>query len=167
MKKIVSVACVLCLLTACKSSQKVNNEVVKEFQLERFLGTWYEIARFDHRFEKEMHHTMAFYSLDADGRLKVVNTGIRDGKEKVAEGKGKTTDTPAHLRVSFFGPFYADYRVLLLDEEYSYALIGSKSSRYLWILARAPQLTETALEHLLDEAQRRGYNVDELIWVEH
>ena len=167
MKKIVLGVCLLCTLGACRSSQKVNNEVVKEFQLERFLGTWYEIARYDHRFERGMHHTMAFYSIDHNGNLRVVNTGIKDGKEKVAEGKGKSTEVPALMRVSFFGPFYADYRVLLLDEDYSYALIGSGNSRYLWLLSRSPVISDGVLDTMLQEASVRGYNVNDLIWVKH
>ena len=104
--------------------------------------------------------------LNEDGTIKVVNSGIKDGKPKTAIGKGKTTDTPGLLRVSFFGPFYADYRVMLIDKDYSRALVGSGSADYLWILSRTPGLPETAKAELLAEARRRGYDTDKLIWVE-
>ena len=94
-----------------------------------------------------------------------MNSGIKDGKPKTAIGKGKMTDTPGLLRVSFFGPFYADYRVMLIDKEYTYALVGSGSADYLWLLSRSPELSETAKSELLAEARRRGYDMDKLIWV--
>ena len=95
----------------------------------------------------------------------MLNTGVKDGKPKEAKGKGKLTDTPALLRVSFFGPFYADYRVMLLDSAYQYALIGSGSDDYLWILSRTPKLSDGAKARVLGEAKRRGYATENLIWV--
>ena len=113
-----------------------------------------------------MEQAKANYTQNADGTIKVVNSGIKDGKPKTAIGKGKTTDTPGLLRVSFFGPFYADYRVMLIDKEYTCALVGSGSADYLWILSRTPRLPEAAKFELLAEAQRRGYDTGKLIWVE-
>jgi lipocalin len=107
----------------------------------------------------------ANYTQNADGTIKVVNSGIKDSKPKTAIGKGKTTDTPGLLRVSFFGPFYADYRVMLIDKDYSHALVGSGSADYLWILSRTPGLPENVKSELLAEARRRGYDTDKLIWV--
>jgi len=152
-------------LAGCVSGPKVNNAPVAALDLNRYLGEWYEIARFDHSFERGVEQAKANYTQNADGTIKVVNTGIRDGKPKTAIGKGKTTDTPGLLRVSFFGPFYADYRVMLIDKDYSHALVGSGSADYLWILSRTPCLPETAKSELLAEAQRRGYVTDKLIWV--
>ena len=136
-------------LAGCVSGPKVNNAPVAALDLNRYLGEWYESARFDHSFERGVEQAKANYTQNADGTIKVVNTGIRDGKPKTAIGKGKKTDTPGLLRVSFFGPFYADYRVM----------------DYLWILSRTSGLPETAKSELLAEAQRRGYVTDKLIWV--
>ena len=155
----------LALAAGCASTLKVDNAPVATLDLNRYLGEWYEIARFDHSFERGVEHSKANYTQNADGTIKVVNSGIKAGKQKTAIGKGKTTDTPGLLRVSFFGPFYADYRVMLIDKDYTRALVGSGSADYLWLLSRSPELSETAKSELLAEAQRRGYVTDKLIWV--
>ena len=143
----------------------VENSVVKELDLNRFVGSWYEVARFDHFFERGMSYTKANYVIREDGRIDVINTGIKDGKPKTAKGKAKRTDIPSLFRVSFFGPFYSDYRVMLLDADYRYMLIGSGSDNYLWILSRTPHLSEEAKTTILSEARRRGYDIEKLIWV--
>ena len=153
-------------LAGCVSGQKVDNTPVSALDLNRYLGEWYEIARFDHSFERGVERAKASYTQKADGTIKVVNSGIKNGKPKTATGTGKTTGTPGLLRVSFFGPFYADYRVMLIDKEYTYALVGSGSADYLWILSRTSELSETAKSELLAEARRRGYDTGKLIWVE-
>ncbi len=153
-------------LAGCVSGPKVDNAPVAALDLNRYLGEWYEIARFDHSFERGLEQAKANYTQNADGTIKVVNSGIKDSKPKTAIGKGKTTDTPGLLRVSFFGPFYADYRVMLIDKDYSHALVGSGDSDYLWILSRTPSLPENVKSELLAEAQRRGYDTGKLIWVE-
>ena len=139
--------------------------MVKKLDLNKYLGDWYEIARFDHSFERGLEYCKANYALRADGKIAVTNTGIKDGKPKTSEGKAKTTDTPAVLRVSFFGPFYSDYRVMLLDANYQWALVGSKNAKYLWILSRTPKLPQQTLDTILAEARRRGYDTTKLIWV--
>ena len=154
------------VLAGCVSGPKVDNTPVSALDLNRYLGEWYEIARFDHSFERGVEQAKANYTQNADGTIKVVNSGIKDGKPKTAIGKGKMTDTPGLLRVSFFGPFYADYRVMLIDKDYTYALVGSGGADYLWLLSRTPGLSETAKSELLADAQRRGYDTDKLIWVE-
>ena len=154
------------VLAGCVSGPKVDNTPVSALDLNRYLGEWYEIARFDHSFERGVEQAKANYTQNADGTIKVVNSGIKNGKPKTAIGKGKTTDTPGLLRVSFFGPFYADYRVMLIDKEYTYALVGSGSADYLWILSRTSGLSENAKSELLSEAKRRGYDTGRLIWVE-
>ena len=143
----------------------VDNSVVRELDLDRFLGSWYEVARFDHFFERGMSQTKANYVLRDDGNIDVINTGIKDGRPKTAKGKAKLTDIPSLLRVSFFGPFYSDYRVMLVDADYRYMLIGSGSDGYLWILSRTPQLADSDRTAILSEAKRRGYDTDKLIWV--
>ena len=167
MKKLTKAISILSLALAagCVSVPKVDNAPVAALNLNRYLGEWYEIARFDHSFERGVELSKANYTQNADGTIKVVNSGIKNGKPKTAVGKGKTTDTPGLLRVSFFGPFYADYRVMLIDKDYSHALVGSGSADYLWILSRTSGLSETAKSELLAEAQRRGYVTDKLIWV--
>lgn len=155
-----------CLLTGC-SKLTVDNSVVKDFDTNRFLGGWYEIARFDHRFERGMEQTQATYTLQKDGTIKVLNTGMKNGKPKQSEGLAKLTDTPALLRVSFFGPFYSDYRVMLLDKDYQYALVGGGSDNYLWILSRTSLLSDDVKKKILNEAKRRGYDINKLIWVKH
>ena len=164
-KTMVFVCAAMVALTGCVGVPKVDNAPVAALDLNRYLGEWYEIARFDHSFERGVERAKAKYSLKDDGTIEVVNSGIKDGKPKTAIGKGKTTDTPGLLRVSFFGPFYADYRVMLIDKDYSHALVGSGSADYLWILSRTSGLSETAKSELLYEARRRGYDTGKLIWV--
>ena len=158
-------AMLLCLTAGCSQTKDVDNSTVKELDMERFLGRWYEIARFDHRFERNMEYTEAEYSMRDDGNIDVMNTGIKNGKLKTAKGRAKKTDNPAMLRVSFFRPFYSDYRVMMLDSAYQYALIGSGDSDYLWILARQPQLHRDTKAKIVGEAERRGYDTGKLIWV--
>ena len=155
----------LALAAGCASTLKVDNTPVAALDLNRYLGEWYEIARFDHGFERGVEQAKANYTQNADGTIKVVNSGIKDGKPKTAIGKGKRTETPALLRVSFFGPFYADYRVMKIDTDYTYALVGSGGADYLWILSRTRVLSDAAKNELLADAKRRGYDTDKLIWV--
>ncbi len=141
---------------------------VAGLEIERYMGTWYEIARFDHFFERRLVDVKAEYRLLANGRIAVENSGVdyRSGRHKRARGKAYATQTPGHLRVSFFWFFYADYKVLELDEHYRWALVGGKSSRYLWILARTPSLDVPVLNHILQLADRRGYRTERLLFVD-
>lgn len=165
MKKTLFASLIALLFVACGTSNQVDNTPVATLDLQRYLGDWYELARFDHSFERGLDFCKANYALREDGKIAVSNTGIKDGEQKTSNGKAKTTDTPALLRVSFFGPFYSDYRVMLLDENYGWTLIGSKSAKYLWILSRTPELPQETLDIILAEAQRRGYDTANLIWV--
>lgn len=144
-------------------------EAIPEFKLKRYLGKWYEIARFDHRFERGMTNVTAEYSLRPDGKVKVMNSGWKNGEKKVAEGKAKQPDPikdPSWLKVSFFLFFYSDYNILMLDEDYQYALVGSKSPEYLWILARTPSIPDEIRDAMLAEANKLGYDTSKLIWVD-
>ena len=154
-------------LTAC--SKDFDNSTVDEFDLSRYLGEWYEIARYDHSFERGMDNTMAEYILQDDGKVVVLNTGWKNGKFKLAEGKAKYPDPtgePGALRVSFFLFFYSDYNVMMVDENYQISLVGSKAEKYLWILSRTPVPDPVLLEMVLTEAKNRGYDTSELIWVD-
>ena len=152
-----------------KKSDKMNTETVKEVDLQRYLGKWYEIARFDHSFERGLVGATATYSMREDGKIKVLNQGYKntlDGELSKAEGKAKLTDEPGKLKVSFFWIFYADYYILELDANYQWALIGSKSDKYLWILSRTPKLEDNVKNLILHHAAKRGYDTSKLIWVE-
>lgn len=151
---------------SCHSTLTVDNSPISILDLNRYLGQWYEVARFDHRFEQNMSRCTASYTLKRDGTIKVTNRGMKNGKWKVSNGKAKITDNPGVLKVSFFGPFYSDYRILMLDPDYSYALVGGKSDDYLWILSRKSHLDDDSRKKILYEANRRGYNINNLIWVE-
>jgi len=159
------------LLTAavgCSSSQKIKNmQLVDEVNLDRFIGKWYEIARFPHRFEEGLVGVTATYEYKENGKIKVINQGYKDsldGELKTAIGKAKLAKSgnPAHLKVSFFWIFYADYLILELGENYDYALIGSTSDKYLWILSRTPQMDDNTYTMLVQKAKERGYDVDKL-----
>lgn len=167
---IVIFACLFCLGTSCQTTSKnMNTTTVKQLDLPRYLGTWYEIARYDHRFERGLQGVTATYSMRPDGKIKVLNQGYEntlDGKLSVAEGKAKLTSEPGKLKVSFFWIFYGDYFVMELDENYQWVLIGSSSDKYLWILSRTPQLKESVKNAILEKAKQRGYDTSKLIWVE-
>lgn len=164
MKKIFLMAFVVSLFSACDASD-IDNSTVKSVDLNRYLGSWYEIAKYDHYFERDLDYAMARYTLRDDGKIDVLNTGIKDGRAKDAKGIAKTTDVPGLLRVSFFGPFFSDYRIMMLDEDYQYVLVGGSTDKYLWILSRTAELDDATLSLILAEADRRGYDTSKLIWM--
>ncbi|MBR5849592.1 MAG: lipocalin family protein [Alistipes sp.] len=145
----------------------INRSPVDTLDLERFMGRWYEIARYDHRFERDLEQVMTDYTLLPDGTIEVVNRGIdsRTGEEKVAHGSARTTPTTGRLRVSFFLFFYSDYNVLALGPNYEWAVIGSHSPKYLWILSRTEQLSEKSRNEILQQIAQRGYPTAPLIFV--
>ena len=150
-------------------NKSFDNTPIPDLDLYRYLGLWYEIARFDHSFERDMNNVTAEYLLRADGKIDVINSGWKGGKYKVADGKARQPDPkgdPAHLEVSFFLFFYSDYNVLMLDDDYQVALVGSGSPKYLWILSRTPDVSTEVLDAVLKEASDRGYDTSKLIWVD-
>jgi len=159
------------LLAACRAQEPaVDKSIVAELDLTRYLGTWYEIARFDHRFERGLTGVTATYTLRPDGLIRVLNAGYRDslsGPLSEAEGKAKIPDPKrsAALKVSFFWFFYADYLVLELDPDYQWAAIGSRSDNYLWILSRTPQMDGAVYTELMERLRKRGYAVEKLLMV--
>ena len=144
---------------------------VKPFNKEKYLGKWYEIARMDFSFERNMNNTTAEYSIGKNGTIKVDNKGYNVKKEKWSQAIGKAKfvgdEDTAMLKVSFFGPFYAGYNVIAIDENYNYALVAGKSTKYLWILSRETTIPENVKKEYLAIAQGIGYNTNELIWVKH
>ena len=151
-------------------SKMIDKTTVQELDLNRYLGTWYEIARFPHSIDKNLVGVTATYSLRDDGKIRVVNEGYKktlDGKHSRAEGKAKipNPEEPGKLKVAFFWNFYADYFVLELDKDYQWAMIGSSSDKYFWILSRTAQMDSKTYEMLLENARKRGYNLEKLIKV--
>ena len=157
----------LCAILCAPSAFAINRTTVSQLDLNRFMGRWYEIARFDHRFERDLDECAAFYKLMPEGKISVENTGINatTGKRKTSYGKAHAGNKAGLLRVSFFWFFYSDYKILALDENYQWALIGSSSPDYLWILARTPQLPQATLDAIVSIAKKRGYDTEKLIWV--
>lgn len=172
-KYITFLLALLFVTISCKGQNSmIDKTVVQELDIERYLGTWYEISRFDHKFERGLVGVTATYSYREDGKIKVVNTGFKetlDGKRSDANGKAKIPDPniPSKLKVSFFWFFYGDYFVLELEENYQWAVIGSSSDKYLWILSRTPQMDENVYNDLLNNLTNRGYDINKLIKVEH
>ena len=164
MKKMFFMALAAMFFSACDATE-IDNSTVKAVDLNRYLGSWYEIAKYDHVFERGLDYAMANYTLREDGKIDVLNTGIKDGRAKDAKGIAKTTNIPGLLKVSFFGPFYSDYRIMMLDTNYQYVLVGGSNDKYLWILSRKPQLDDATKTLILAEANRRGYDTSKLIWV--
>ncbi len=145
---------------------------VDNFELQRYLGTWYEIARLDHSFERGLDQVTANYSLRDDGGVKVINKGFNANKNKwkQAEGKAYFVGEPdiGQLKVSFFGPFYGGYNIIELDKaNYQYSLVCGPNMSYLWILARDPQLDKAILDKLVAKAESLGFATDKLIYVKH
>lgn len=169
MKQMILAAFVAGVLPLMACTKDFDNSTVSEFDLSRYLGTWYEIARYDHSFERGMDNAMAQYILEDDGKVFVLNSAWKDGKYNVAQGKAKYPDPsgkPGGLKVSFFLFFYSDYNVMMVDENYTISLVGSKSDNYLWILSRTPVPDPDLLQMVLDEAESRGYDTSKLIWVD-
>ncbi|WPD74565.1 outer membrane lipoprotein Blc [Dickeya fangzhongdai] len=155
--------------TACSTTTPQGVQVVDNFEPSRYMGTWYEIARLDHRFERGLEQVTATYSPREDGGITVVNRGFDPVKRVWREsiGKGYFTGSPqrAALKVSFFGPFYGGYNVIALDSDYRYALVCGPNRDYLWILSRTPEIHPLVRQALLATAQRNGFQTDNLIWV--
>lgn len=144
---------------------------VSPFSKNRYLGKWYEIARFDFKFEKNLNNTTATYSANSDGTIKVLNRGFNTVSQewKQVEGKAKFVgaDSIAMLKVSFFGPFYAGYNVIAIDPEYRYSLVCGSSLDYLWILSREESIPDHVKRKYLDIAEGIGFDTAKLLWITH
>lgn len=154
-------------LVSCVSIPK-GAHAVSPFKIDRYLGKWYEIARMDFKFEKNLNQVTANYSLNPDGSIRVDNRGFNYLKKEWKEsiGKARLVKDPgtARLKVSFFGPFYSGYNVIALDPEYKYALVAGNNLKYLWILSREKTIPAEIRAAYLKEAQSLGYDVGKLVW---
>jgi len=147
-------------------------EPVTGFELNRYLGTWYEIARLDHSFERGLTHVTAEYSLRSDGGVRVVNRGFSNDTAEWNEAIGKAYFTGdvdvGQLKVSFFGPFYGGYNIVELDKDaYQYSLVVGPDRDYLWLLSRTPHLDPVTVNRLVDKAADLGFATNDLIYVDH
>ncbi|MDP4208041.1 MAG: lipocalin family protein [Bacteroidota bacterium] len=144
---------------------------VKPFDKDKYLGKWYEIARIDFKYEKDLNNTTAEYSLNDNGTIRVYNQGYNTKKQEWNQAIGKAKfvgeKNIAMLKVSFFGPFYSGYNVIAIDDEYIYALIAGKNLKYLWILSRDTSIPVEIKDKYLKIAQEIGYNTTDLLWVKH
>lgn len=142
---------------------------VNNFDAERYLGTWYEVARLDHSFERGLEQVSAEYRPREDGGIRVLNRGIdaESGELKEAEGKAYFVNEPqqGYLKVSFFGPFYGSYVVFELDDDYQHAFVSGYNHDYLWLLAREPVVSPQLKARFVAKAQELGFETDGLIWV--
>lgn len=145
---------------------------VSGFEVERYLGTWYEIARLDHSFERGLQRVSAEYSLRDDGGITVVNRGYSPEKQRWQEATGKAyfveDSGTGYLKVSFFGPFYGSYVIFELDKEnYQYAFIAGPDNSYLWLLSGTTAPDKQLLDHFINQAREAGFLTEELIFVDH
>ena len=159
----------LATIFSCKTIPE-NATAVKPFYKEKYLGKWYEIARIDFKFEKDLNNTTAEYSLKKDGKIKVDNKGYNVKKYKWTQAIGNAKfighEDIAMLKVSFFGPFYSGYNVIAIDENYKYALVVGKNKDYMWILSREKTIPENYKQRFLDKAKSLGFEIENLVWVE-
>ena len=169
MKTGLAVIVLLFLMTGCTGVPK-GIEPVTGFDQQRYLGTWYEIARLDHSFEEGLSQVTAEYSLNNDGSIKVINRGYNAeaGEWKEAEGRAVFVGDSdvGHLKVSFFGPFYASYVVFELDDQYTTAYITGYDRDYLWLMSRTPEVSDEVLDAFKERAEAEGFELGELTVVE-
>jgi len=171
MMRIVVYTLVAFILTGCLG-MPVTVTPVENFELNRYLGKWYEIARLDHSFERGLERITAEYSMRDDGGVSVVNRGysIEDDEWKVAEGKAYFVDdaNKGYLKVSFFGPFYGSYVVFEIDQEgYEYAFVSGPDTSYLWLLSRTPKIQQEIIEKFKRISKELGFDTSKLIFVNH
>lgn len=149
-------------------TDRTDRTPVPSFDQACYMGSWQEVARYDHPFERGLAGVQARYELRPDGRIGVFNSGTdyRSGRCKRARGKACAGQVPGRLRVSFFWVFYSDYNVMELGGDYDWALVGGGSAKYLWVLSRTPTLPAHTLNRILRLAERRGYRTDRLLFVD-
>jgi len=160
----------LFVINSCSSIPK-GATAIQDFKKDKYLGKWYEIARLDFVFEKNLNNTTAEYSLNKDGSIKVVNRGYNFIKSRNVESVGKAKfvndSNEGKLKVSFFGPFYSGYNILAIDSDYKYVLVVGENLKYMWLLSRDTTMPEIIKEKYLKLAKDLGYDTSALIWVKH
>ena len=170
MNRTLAALLLLALATGCTSGLPKGIEPVGDFDADRYLGTWYEIARLDHRFERGLQAVSATYARGEDDTLEVVNRGwnVEDAEWQVADGRARFAESAdtGWLEVSFFGPFYGTYAVFELDEDYRYAYVTGNDRDYLWFLSRTPEVSESELDAFRERARQEGFDLGELIVVD-
>ena len=169
MKKVVLIA-MMVLLGGCLGMPQTVTPV-NNFELDRYLGTWYEVARLDHSFERGLSQVSAEYRLKEDGGVQVINRGFnhKDQQWQEAQGKAYFVQSPSqgYLKVSFFGPFYGSYVVFELDPDYQYAFVSGPDTDYLWLLSRTPTVPDDVMERFVALSKEKGFDTTKLIYVEH
>ena len=156
-----------CIFWCC--SKKIRVLPMPGFDVKKYMGRWYEIARLRHPFERGLTNVTADYTLQKNGKIRVANRGFHPGREKWQEARAVAVegDAPNHLKVYFFPLIPGHYKVAYLDPEYRYAVVSGGHPEFLWFLARTPQISREQLNKMLDAARRLGYDTDKLIYVEH
>ncbi|WP_318446162.1 lipocalin family protein [Photobacterium leiognathi] len=166
--RLIFLTVLMTVLNGCTTGKPETITPVSSFELNKYLGTWYEIARLDHSFERNLDKVSATYSMNADGSVKVINKGFNTQKQQWKEAVGKAkfvkTQDVGYLKVSFFGPFYGSYIIFYLEPDYSTALISSYNYEYLWLLSRQKQLTTEQQHKYLTIAQQAGFDTSKLIF---
>ena len=146
-------------------------ELIDGFDVQQYMGKWYEIARLDFKYEKDLSHVSATYFLNKKGMIEVFNRGYNYKEKKWKEAQGKATfndqKDKSALKVSFFGPFYSGYNVVMMDPDYETALVFGEKHDYMWILSRNKTIPEHVKQKFLDYAQQKGYNISQLVWTNH
>ncbi|EGM78563.1 bacterial lipocalin [Rheinheimera sp. A13L] len=170
MKRLV-VAIAAFVLSGCLGMPEMVKPI-SGFELNNYLGKWYEVARLDHSFERGLNQVTAEYSLRQDGGVAVANRGYSEAEQKWKEAEGKAyfvnDVTEGYLKVSFFGPFYGSYVVFELDKEnYSYAFISGPDTDYLWLLSRSPSVSPEVMDKFVSMSKQRGFDTSKLIYVQH
>ncbi|NOH98152.1 lipocalin family protein [Vibrio sp. 99-70-13A1] len=170
MKRILLLLSVL-MLNGCLGMPE-SVKPVSNFELNRYLGQWYEVARLDHSFERGLSQVTATYSLKDDGGVRVINRGFSKENNEWKEAEGKAyfvnDSTEGYLKVSFFGPFYGSYVIFELESDnYQYAFISGPNNDYLWLLSRTPSVEPEIIEKFVNLSKQRGFNTEDIIYVEH
>lgn len=169
--KLIITLSLIILYTASCLQPPIDKKTVRNLDIKRFMGKWFEIARFDHHFEHNLVGSTIEYELLPTGDIAITNRGYWEDLEGTcceAHGIARITDPeePGRLQVTFFLKFYAEYNIMEVDEQnYNYALVGSNTCHYLWLLSRTPHLSEKHVRHLLHTAKQRGYDISMLKWV--
>lgn len=140
-------------------------EAVSHVELNKYLGKWYEIAHLPFKFEDGCSDITATYTLNKDSSISVLNECTKNGKAKQAKGKAKVVDkkSGAKLKVTFFWPFYGDYWIIKLDDNYNYSVVGTPNRKYLWILSRTPLIDDKLFSQLIEFAKINGFSIENLI----